>query len=72
MTTIESAIENDFVTAFNAEKTYTWIGLTDQDAEVTYTLVNGEPLFYANWDTGQPNSRFDKELYGEIAENDGK
>ena len=72
LTTITSAVENDFVTDLISENSYAWIGLTDKDTEGTYTWVNGESYDYSNWDQSQPNNRYDKEHYVEISENDGK
>jgi cysteine-rich repeat protein/YVTN family beta-propeller protein len=34
---------------------YAWIGLTDADSEGTFTWVNGTPLAFTYWETGQPN-----------------
>ena len=40
LTTITSAIENDFVTDLIKENSYAWIGLTDKETEGNYTWVN--------------------------------
>ncbi len=32
-----------------------WIGLTDEDSEGTFTWVDGSPLVYSSWYSGEPN-----------------
>jgi hypothetical protein len=35
-----------------------WIGLTDQASEGTFVWLNGQPVSFTNWVSGEPNSGF--------------
>ena len=72
LVTITSESENDFVTDLITDDSYAWIGLTDEDTEGTYTWVNDELYDYTNWDSSQPNNRYNGEHYAEIAKDTGK
>jgi hypothetical protein len=58
---IGSAEENEFIRqSFGTWGGVTtgrrlWIGLTDRKSEGTFEWVNGEPVNYTNWASGEPN-----------------
>jgi hypothetical protein len=47
-----------------------WIGATDAAREGEWKWVNGSPLTYTNWGTGQPNNKRQEEHYAMIWTND--
>jgi hypothetical protein len=65
LVTITSSGENSFVTSL-VPGTHAWIGLSDSDAEGTWTWSTGEALSYSNWNTGEPNDAAPGEDYAEI------
>lgn len=50
---IHSQEENDFLS--DNVSGGAWIGLTDQNFEGEFSWVDGSPLDYDNWNTGEPN-----------------
>lgn len=59
LATINSLTENKFVYHTLHVKSYTeskaWIGLNDITTEGNFVWVNGDPVIYTNWNTGEPN-----------------
>jgi hypothetical protein len=57
--TVTSQAENDFVHQLADQVTNggVYLGLTDRLAEGTLSWINGEPLGYTNWATGEPDSK---------------
>ncbi|HHM21974.1 MAG TPA: hypothetical protein ENJ20_08110, partial [Bacteroidetes bacterium] len=53
---INDAGENEFVRNGIIANT-AWLGLTDKDSEGNFVWVNGEPLNYTNWKSGEPNDQ---------------
>jgi hypothetical protein len=60
LATVRSQAEHDWILAtwhnFQGTDIDLWIGFTDQAQEGTFTWINGEPVTYTNWDTGEPNN----------------
>lgn len=57
LATISSAAENAFIsTAAGGNGAYAWIGFTDEVTEGSFVWVNGEPVTYTNWCSGEPNN----------------
>ncbi|CAG2198531.1 CD206 [Mytilus edulis] len=61
LTSIETGDENTFLVdvitlIMNIQRLrgYFWIGLTDNNDEMSYKWLSGEPLNYKNWYQGQP------------------
>lgn len=52
---INDAQENAYLRS-QLMASYAWIGLTDQAQEGTFEWVNGDPLNYTNWKSGEPNN----------------
>ena len=52
---INSALENEFIASRLIERN-AYIGLTDSGTEGSFEWVNGDPLGYENWKTGQPDN----------------
>ncbi len=65
LATISSKEENDFIYELMIDSGYTsaYFGLTDEDEEGTWVWVNGEPVEYTNWHSGEPNSENTNEDY---------
>ncbi len=63
LVTITSQEENDYVSSLikNGEKTYYWIGYTEENYEGTWEWINPEweSLNYTNWAEGQPSNSHD-------------
>ncbi len=55
LTTITTSGERDAVAALTGGADQYWIGLSDTDIEGTFAWVDGEPLDFANWASGQPD-----------------
>ncbi len=52
---INSAGENNYIST-NMIATESWIGLSDEVSEGTFVWINGDPLTYSNWYSGEPNN----------------
>lgn len=50
----ENQFVSDLVRAKNIYQAF-WIGLTDETEEGRWKWVNGEPLEYSSWESGEPN-----------------
>ncbi|BBH40871.1 hypothetical protein myaer102_34570 [Microcystis viridis NIES-102] len=56
LVTINDAAENQFlVNAFGGNELF-WIGFTDAVQEGNWQWINGEPVTYTNWASGEPNN----------------
>ncbi|XP_012921231.1 low affinity immunoglobulin epsilon Fc receptor [Heterocephalus glaber] len=55
LVSIHSQEEQDFLTK-HANKEGSWIGLRDLDIEGEFTWMDGSPLDYSNWQSGEPNN----------------
>ncbi|KAK2840189.1 hypothetical protein Q5P01_013929 [Channa striata] len=60
---ITSAEEQTFLLEFTKEET--WIGLNDQDAEGTWTWIDGTPLTLNYWSDQQPDNGNEDPIWGE-------
>src|SRR5437879_12164271 len=61
LATINDAAENDWVfDTFSAGQRHLWIGLNDTNMDNIYAWVDGTPVSYSNWDSGQPNLGCDR------------
>ncbi len=47
---------NTFSPLFSDQKNGAWIGMWDGQQEGSFVWVNGEPVAYTNWMTGEPNN----------------
>ncbi|NJK68908.1 MAG: hypothetical protein HC941_22430 [Microcoleus sp. SU_5_3] len=55
LVTINNAAENSFLTSqFGSQRP--WIGLNDEAIEGQFQWVNGEPVTFTNWASGEPNN----------------
>ena len=84
LVTISDETENTFVADLARSKgvvSDSWIGLTDEVREGTFTWVTGEPLNYKKWNPGQPDDwggnedyvamgQFDKYTWNDTSGND--
>lgn len=55
LATVTSAAVNTLLTN-NLPSGGGWIGFTDQASEGTFVWVDGSPVTYTNWNTGEPNN----------------
>ncbi|MDZ7848273.1 MAG: C-type lectin domain-containing protein [Owenweeksia sp.] len=53
LVTISNSTENSLVSSFTTKEF--WIGLADTAVEGSFEWINGEPLSYTNWASGEPN-----------------
>jgi hypothetical protein len=56
LTTINDAAENQFLLTTFAGAGMFYIGLTDVAVPDSFEWINGEPVTYTNWNTGEPNN----------------
>lgn len=65
LATLTSQEENNYVyqQMINSGYYSAYFGLTDEDAESTWTWITGEPLTYQNWHAGEPNAENSNEDY---------
>jgi hypothetical protein len=65
LVTITSNEENNFLLKNlpNSDKSFYWIGATDEIKEGIWTWVTGESFFYNNWSENSPNNNSNKEHY---------
>ncbi|MBE9072706.1 Calx-beta domain-containing protein [Microcystis sp. LEGE 08355] len=64
LVTINDAAENQFlVNAFGGSE-YLWIGFTDAVQEGNWQWINGEPVTYTNWASGEPNNSGNEDYAG--------
>ncbi|NJM62060.1 MAG: hypothetical protein HC849_20605, partial [Oscillatoriales cyanobacterium RU_3_3] len=55
LVTVNNAAENSFLTSqFGSQRP--WIGLNDEAIEGQFQWVNGEPVIFTNWASGEPNN----------------
>ncbi len=54
LVSINSAAENNFINSFTGNS-QVYIGFTDENNEGTFTWMNGDPVTYTNWNSGEPN-----------------
>lgn len=52
---VGSAEENAFLVSLSPQESL-WIGFTDEVTEGTFTWINGEPVVFTGWLTGEPNN----------------
>ncbi|AFZ24645.1 Lectin C-type domain protein [Cylindrospermum stagnale PCC 7417] len=56
LVTINDAAENNWlINTFGGVDRF-WIGFTDVAQEGTFKWINGQPVTYTNWATGEPNN----------------
>ncbi|KFO22969.1 Low affinity immunoglobulin epsilon Fc receptor [Fukomys damarensis] len=55
LVSIHSQEEQDFLTK-HANKEGSWIGLRDLDVEGEFIWMDGSPVDYSNWQSGEPNN----------------
>ena len=62
---VDSAAENGFLARLVVEGrgTDAWLGYTDEAQEGKWLTIEGKPLAYTNWFTGQPNNKQNLEHY---------
>ncbi|KAJ3605426.1 hypothetical protein NHX12_027473 [Muraenolepis orangiensis] len=54
---IDDQYENDFVSSYLKDlEGPAWIGMSDRRAEDQYVWVDGSPVLYAHWASGEPNN----------------
>ncbi len=56
LATVSSSGENSFLYSLTDE--LLWIGFDDLSEEGVFSWVNGEPVTYVNWRSGEPNNEF--------------
>ncbi len=69
--TITSAEEATFAWQLVSNQN-TWIGCSDDAKEGTFVWVNGEPFEYSNWESKQPDNKWDSDYVYLWAGYDGK
>ena len=50
----------------------TWLGLNDHLAEGQWVWLDGQPLMYSHWDSGEPNNGGDGEDCGVLMTDEGR
>ena len=68
---IGSAEENEYIRS-NMSTHSAWHGLTDKDREGQFVTVNGEPVVYTNWRSGEPNNNGGDEHFARILKDNGQ
>lgn len=65
LVTITSVEENEFLICNlpNSNKSFYWIGATDEAQEGIWRWANGEKFSYNNWSDSSPNNNNEKEHY---------
>src|SRR6185436_15709629 len=60
LATVNDATENEWIRVtfsnFGGVGRDAWIGLTDVAQEGAWVWINGEPVTYFNWNSGEPNN----------------
>ena len=51
---------------------YVWLGFTDEASEGNYVWVNGDPITYTNWNSGEPNNSNNQEHFARLLKHNGK
>jgi hypothetical protein len=57
LATISNKAENDFVASVCGGNGWCWMGLNDIGAEGFWLWINGEPVVFSYWLTGEPNNQ---------------
>ena len=65
LATLTSKEENDFVYSYITQQgcESAYFGLSDADREGSWEWITGEPFYYSNWHSGEPNSENSNEDY---------
>ncbi|NCR19957.1 MAG: hypothetical protein GPJ22_23555, partial [Microcystis aeruginosa LL13-03] len=66
LVTVNNATENKFLVDTFGGSEYLWIGLNDATVEGNFQWVNGEPVTYTNWYSGQPSNSGNIEDYAHL------
>lgn len=69
LVTINDKAEQDWIAQtfkYDLNTQALWIGLTDQETEGDFKWINGEPLTYTNWASGEPNKQVSENKDGSV------
>ncbi|XP_070548201.1 uncharacterized protein [Ptychodera flava] len=66
---IRDASVNNYINAFT--NAAVWIGLNDRSSEGHWEWIDGTPVNYTNWNTGEPNNQTGKENCGQMQKGTG-
>jgi Lectin C-type domain len=70
LATMADANENDFI-RLNLGGVQGWIGFNDIASEGTFVWVNGDPVTFTSWNSGEPNNSGGNENCAEISGSGG-
>jgi len=63
LATISSEEEDTFVWGLAGRRRF-WLGMSDEAQEGNWVWVNGEPVVYTNWASGEPNNHNNQDVLG--------